>query len=206
MRRREGGPRVESIRFTFHEPTTYREIDILGSPSGPITAPLLVRGDCNADGGIDVSDALRALGFAFLGRWLACQDESLLQRMLEIKHFLSICGSQADEILSQVALRNADELQQQSRELISHNLAGFEALLEPANAKLHWIVPQAGCVAFPQITSDMTGRDFAQRLLKETGINIVPGDVFCGEQQHFRLGFGQPDFSDHVERLLEVLA
>ena len=50
--------------------------------------------------------------------WLACQDLYPIKRMLEIKHYLSICNGRADEISAMIALQQAPMLLQKHSETI----------------------------------------------------------------------------------------
>lgn len=147
--------------------------------------------------GISLGVMSKALGLGGVRvGWLACQDKTLLKRMLKIKHFLSICVGRADEILSQIALNHKDEILQKNRELLVSNLALIDEVDSEINEKFKWYKPQAGCVAFPQLINGQSIREFARQLLDATGINIVPGDCFSNGDNHFRLGFGQQNFAE----------
>ena len=61
--------------------------------------------------------------------WLACQDQGLIRRMLEIKHYLSICNGRADEILAMIALQHAPRLLHNTRKLLRDNLQLLQATL-----------------------------------------------------------------------------
>jgi len=59
---------TEALRFTFGEPTAYREIDVDGVPSGEVfPQDRFSRGNCNGDEELDLSDAVCALAWLFAG-------------------------------------------------------------------------------------------------------------------------------------------
>ena len=146
--------------------------------------------------GISLGVMSKAFGLGGLRvGWIACQDKTVLAKMREIKSFLSICNGRADEILSLIAIRHADEIQHINHTLLSDNLALIKKSISPLAENIQWYPPQAGCVAFPEVISGYDdGRGLAESLLQGTGVNVVPGDCFLQGEKHFRVGFGQRDF------------
>ncbi len=61
--------------------------------------------------------------------WLACRDRALLERVKELKLYTTICSSAPSEQLAALALRHADALIGESRELLLANLPLVEAFL-----------------------------------------------------------------------------
>lgn len=136
--------------------------------------------------------------------WIACQDSALIERLIEIKQFLSICNSRADEVLAQIALKNRDRLLARSRSIIQANMARVQSSVERLENALHWIPPLAGCAAFPAVKQQAAG-DFVETLLDNTGLLLVPADCFMSDQQHVRLGLGSLRFDYAFTRLLNFL-
>ena len=137
--------------------------------------------------------------------WLACQDKALLKRMLEIKHFLSICNGRADELLTTIALNHAGAIQQKNRQIIQQNLGLLNQNMAGISGKIQWHQPQAGCIAYPRLLEPASSVEFADQLLAETGVMVVPGNCFLQGQAHFRLGFGRKDFPEAFEQFLAYL-
>jgi len=137
--------------------------------------------------------------------WIACRDRELLQRMLELKQFLSICNGQADELLAAIALKRGEALLEKNRRLVLSNLDYLESGLEASEAPLGWHRPQAGCVAYPELLAENSARGFALRLLEHTGVMVVPGDCFLQGESHIRVGLGRQDFQAAFDRFLQFL-
>ena len=137
--------------------------------------------------------------------WIACRDTKLLQRMLQIKLFLSVCNGRADELLAGIALNHREELLQAHRQRIAANLTLIRNNLDRLSPRIQWYAPRAGCIAYPGLTGQMSALEFARRLLNETGVNIVPGSCFLQGPSHFRIGFGRDDFSRAFQFLLDWL-
>lgn len=125
--------------------------------------------------------------------WIAARDLSLVNRMVEIKHYLSICNGRTDELLAQLALRHADELLEGTRQLIAGNLRLLRAGMASI-ATIKWQQADAGCVAYPRLADGVAADDFAGQLLSHTGVMVIPGNCFMWGKSHFRIGFGRRDF------------
>ena len=132
--------------------------------------------------------------------WIACRDKVLIKRMLEIKSYLSICNGRTDELLATIALRHAPRLLDNTRKLIQQNLQSLRAACSDHSDVVHWHQPDAGCVAYPKLTDGVDARDFALRLLDQTGVMIIPGHCFIRGEAHFRIGFGRRDFPLALKR------
>ena len=138
--------------------------------------------------------------------WIACQDKNLLNRMQQIKSFLSICNGRADEILSKIAINHVKEIRARNNALLQDNLTLIDQTKDKLAEFLRWYQPQAGCVAFPEIIKNYeTGRFLAKNLLHNTGVNVVPGDCFLQGEKHIRVGFGQKEFAKTWQLFSEYL-
>lgn len=137
--------------------------------------------------------------------WIACQDTSLIQRLHEIKQYLSICNSRADEVLASIALKNRETLLSQNVEIIQNNLQIIEAASEQFADRIEWYRPLAGCVAYPAVKKAESANDFVDNVLESTGIMLVPGECFLHGKKHFRMGFGARSFSYQFSRLIKSL-
>lgn len=137
--------------------------------------------------------------------WLACQDQGLIKRMREIKHYLSICNSRADEMLALIALQHAPRLLQNTQKIIQENLHLLQTRSSAISTILQWHAADAGCVAYPGLVAGLNSRDFANKLLGQTGVMIIPGDCFMGGDGHIRIGFGRRDFPQALQRFLSYI-
>ncbi len=139
--------------------------------------------------------------------WIACQDLSLIKRLHEIKQYLSICNSRADEVLASIALKNREKLLSQNRAIIQKNLQVIEAAIDVTGAqfsdRVDWYQPMAGCVAYPRVRNAEASDDFVEEVLDKIGIMLVPGSCFQQGAAHFRAGFGGKSFEYQFSRFLK---
>jgi len=138
--------------------------------------------------------------------WIACQDKALIKRMLEIKHFLSICNGRADELLTRIALNHSDVLLERNRQLLRQNLKLLNENGHAIEEWFKWFEPLAGCVAYPEVKGEQSITGFAERLLTDTGIMVVPGNCFLQGDSYIRLGFGRKDFPQAFEKFVDYLS
>ena len=122
--------------------------------------------------------------------WISCQDKSVIKKMLEVKDYLSICNSLIDERLTIKVMQHHDQIWERNRNLISENLVKLEKFMSDKNDFFTYIKPEAGCVCFPIIRSDISANDFAQQLSVDKNLLVLPADLFCTTQNGIRLGFG----------------
>lgn len=122
--------------------------------------------------------------------WVSCQDKQVLERMMQIKSALSICGSHLDEQISTKVIINHDKIWSRSRRLIVENLRQFERL--PINKDLIscFIKPQAGCTAFPLLNQQISANEFSEELIYAKKMMTLPAELFLTEKNGVRFGFG----------------
>lgn len=147
--------------------------------------------------GIALSGMAKPFGMSGLRiGWLATQDKSLLEKIAAYKVYTSICNSAPSEVLAFIALRAKEFILQRNMQIIQHNLRLLDAFFTRQKAKLRWIRPQSGTVAFVELLLPIDVDAFADRLLKETGILIMPGTIFDYPGNYFRIGFGRKNMPD----------
>lgn len=139
--------------------------------------------------------------------WLACRAAPLLAKIAALKDYTSICASAPSEFLAEVALRQRAALIARNLGLINANLALLDAFFERQSqaGRLRWVRPGAGPVGFPQLTTGEPIDDFCDRLVRTTGVLLLPGSVFDDTGSHFRLGFGRSSLPQALACLEEFL-
>ncbi|MEM7369694.1 MAG: aminotransferase class I/II-fold pyridoxal phosphate-dependent enzyme [Bacteroidota bacterium] len=147
--------------------------------------------------GISLWGMAKTFGLAGLRMgWLACKDTQILQQILAFKDYLSICNSAPSEILSLIALRHQDAFVQPNLTKIRKNLSLFQAFVRKHESWIQCIPSQAGSTAFAKLHISESSLDFGERLVRETGIMLVPAEMFEYGQAHIRIGFGRENFSE----------
>ena len=98
-----------------------------------------------------------------------------------------------------------------TREILVGNLPIIKQWVEGHSENLSMIAPQAGAVAYVRYKTKIDSTHLAERLLREKGTLIVPGDHF-GMDGYIRIGYGSPrdyliaglervsDFLEHTDR------
>jgi aspartate/methionine/tyrosine aminotransferase len=157
---------------------------------------------------LSLSGMSKAFGLAGLRiGWVATHDEDLLERMSILKDYTTICSSAPSELLALMALRARDGILGANRKRVRGNAEAAAAFFTRHSARMAWVPPQAGTVCFPQLLGGAGGADaFCARLLRDTGVLLLPSTVYDYGDSHFRLGLGRNDFATGLEILDTYLA
>lgn len=139
--------------------------------------------------------------------WVACKDRHVLDRMLRLKHYLSICNAGPSEILATIALKNTEALFSRNRGIVSGNRTILRQFFAERSALFEWYEPDGGCVAFPRYLGGDGVEAFAERLVHEAGIFTLPASIYRSDllptpNDRFRVGFGRRN----LDEILIILA
>ncbi|MFD2614760.1 guanitoxin biosynthesis PLP-dependent (S)-gamma-hydroxy-L-arginine cyclodehydratase GntC [Paenibacillus gansuensis] len=130
-------------------------------------------------------------------------ERSLIKQMRDFKDYTthSICS--VNDFLAYRLLLHNNEIGLKNKSLVLQNVNEFRKFVKMHNSIIDWVEPQAGLVAFPYFKdkTENTQR-FAERLVKETEVSVLPGEVF-ERPGYFRVGFGLPPakFSQAVKKM-----
>lgn len=155
--------------------------------------------------GISLGVMSKAYGLAGLRiGWIACQDTELLQRMERFKHYLSICNSAPSELLALIALEAGDALLERNRVLAGENRELLRDFFARHAGLFEWYEPDAGCVAFSRYLGNEGVDAFADKLVEQAGVLLMPASVFqsrLGEvpADRFRVGYGRSFFPEALD-------
>lgn len=125
--------------------------------------------------------------------WVATHDHALLDRLQRLKDYTTICNSAPSELLALIALRAGTQILARNRAIITINLGHLDRFMAEWSTHYAWVRPRGGSVGFPRLLAEYPIDRFAQELVEQAGILIVPGSVFDYPDNHFRIGFGRPD-------------
>ena len=137
--------------------------------------------------------------------WIACKNRAMLEKMQCYKHYLSICNSGPSEQLAMIGLKAGKTILARNVELIGKNLALLRAFFADFSDLFDWYEPDGGCVAFPRYKGAGSVDAWAERLVEETGVLLLPAKIYHSEltptpTDRFRIGFGRA----HMETGLQV--
>jgi aspartate/methionine/tyrosine aminotransferase len=133
--------------------------------------------------------------------WVATQDKTLLHELASYKNYTSICNSAPSEILSIMALRNKTHIIERNKTIAKNNLDLLDSFFKQHTAIYDWYRPKAGFINFPRLKLDIHIDQFAQRLIDDEGVILLPGTLFDNSHNHFRLGYGRRNLSESLARL-----
>ena len=151
-----------------------------------------------------VSIGVMSKSFALAGLrigWVATRDRDLLGRLAAFKDYTTICNSAPAEVLALIALRARDRVLARNRGIVEANLPLLDAFFARWAGTFEWVRPRGGSIGFPRLVRDLPIDRFAEDLVRETGVLILPGTVFADEGNHFRLGFGRTNMPAALDRL-----
>lgn len=132
--------------------------------------------------------------------WLASHDRDALAKIVDLKHYTTICSSAPSELLTALALRHHHALSDRNRGIVLTNLPLVDSFIERHAGTYSWVRPTAGPIGFARLhdVEDTTG--FCEQLVAEAGVLLLPGAVY-DEPGHVRIGFGRANMPEALERL-----
>ncbi len=126
----------------------------------------------------------------------ACAPEEIMEQMLKIHQFAIMCAPTTSQYAAVEALRNGDDDVAMMRE--SYNQRRRYLMHAFKEMGLECFEPYGAFYVFPSIKEfGMTSEEFANRLLQEEKVAVVPGTAFgdCGE------GFLRISYAYSIENL-----
>ena len=140
------------------------------------------------DRGISVSSMSKVFSLAGLRLgWIATHDENVIRACLSHRDYNLISCGMFDERVAAVALQHRDVLLARSRNIVRGNLEILDdwVSLEP---RVRYVRPRAGTTALVFYDYSIDSYPFCERMLRETGAFVTPGDCF-GQPQSMRIGY-----------------
>jgi aspartate/methionine/tyrosine aminotransferase len=149
---------------------------------------------------VSLGSMSKAYGLAGLRLgWLATRDHTILERVLALKYYTTICSSAPSEFLTALALRHRGAIVGRNLEIVQRNLPLLEAFMARHGDLFHWVKPNATTMGFPRLNvPDVTA--FCEDVVRETSVLLLPGAVY-DQPQHVRVGFGRSNLPEALERL-----
>lgn len=131
----------------------------------------------------------------------ACAPQPIIEAMMKIHQYAIMSVPIFTQEAAIEALRNADEAVARMRESYQRRRDFLVRRLREIGLRCH--LPQATFYTFPDVRPlGMDGRTFAERLLNEGGVAVVPGTAF-GEEAEAR-GFVRASFSTQYQKIEEA--
>jgi aspartate/methionine/tyrosine aminotransferase len=152
--------------------------------------------------GVSIGVMSKSFGLAGLRiGWVATRDRALLERLAAFKDYTTICNSAPSEVLALIALRARDKVLARNRSIVAGNLPLLDDFFARRAGIFEWVRPRGGSIGFPRLLADRPIEAFAEDLVRETGVLILPGPLFADTANHFRVGYGRTNLPAALERL-----
>lgn len=130
----------------------------------------------------------------------ACGPKRIIQEMLKIHQFVIMCAPTTSQYAAVEALRNGDDDVEQMRN--SYNQRRNFLMKELQDMGLQCFEPFGAFYVFPSIQEfGMSSDEFANRLLQEEKVAVVPGTAFGSSGE----GFLRISYAYSIEDLKEAL-
>lgn len=156
--------------------------------------------------GISLGVMSKSYGLAGLRiGWIASKDNELLEKLMKMKHYTSICSSAPSEYISTIALRNSDKILNRNLGIIKDNLEYAREFFKEYKDLFNFIEPMAGPVAYVRMNIDKPIEEFCSELVENHGILLLPSEIYSHEGQYFRIGLGRKDFKKNLNRFKKVI-
>ncbi len=153
------------------------------------------------ENGVSLWGMSKSFGLAGLRTgWLASHNIKLLDQAEAFKDYLSICNSPLNETLSTIALNNSKRIIAGNIEKIKRNLELFRQFQERNRWFCDFPEPIGGSTAFIRLLIREPAMEFAEKLVKETGIMLLPSETFNYGKKHVRIGFGRENFPEVLDK------
>ena len=141
--------------------------------------------------GVSVGVMSKAYGLPGLRiGWIGTHNQEILEKIAILKEYTTICNSAPSEFLAGVALRNRKDILDRNLAIIKNNLALYNTFFEKHPHLFSWFKPNAGPIAFVKMHFNTNDMNFADQLLKDAKILILPGGIY-DYPGYFRIGFGR---------------
>jgi aspartate/methionine/tyrosine aminotransferase len=132
--------------------------------------------------------------------WLATQDRPLLQSLMRLKDYTTICSSAPSELLARLALGQAEAMMRRNLGIIQTNLEQARQFMGRWPAVFAWRSPLAGPIAFVRLRQG-SAAGFCEAVVQGCGVLLVPSTMFDFGDQHMRWGFGRRKFPEGLAAL-----
>ncbi len=137
--------------------------------------------------------------------WVATKDADLIEKLIKMKHYTSICSSGPSEFLAAVALKHSDEILRRNLNIIKQNLKTADDFFQRHPQLFVFNKPMAGPVAFIKMNIKMPVDQFCNKLVEEKGVLLLPAEIYSYEGQYVRMGFGRKSFAKSLAKFEEYL-
>lgn len=88
---------------------------------------------------------------------------------------------------------------------MSDNLVILDLFFTKNQKLFSWVWPQGGCVGWVHYKGKEDVDLFCKKLLRDTGVLLMPASVYDVNENYFRIGFGHKDMVTAIGKLQQYL-
>ena len=140
--------------------------------------------------------------------WLAFQDLSIKQRLVDVQYFNTACPSRASELQALMTLKASDVILDKNLRIIRANLQLLAQFMHRYEDLFEWVPPKAGAVAFIKFKGPLSSEELGEQLAA-ANISMKPAycfsDKVTDEIDYFRVGFGERKMPHALAKLVEFV-
>jgi aspartate/methionine/tyrosine aminotransferase len=107
--------------------------------------------------------------------WVAGPIEVIEMVSIHRDYTTISCGV-IDDYLAALALKNKDKIFERNLNIVKTNIEILDKWIT-SDSNFSYVRPKGGTTAFIKMEFDMPSFDFCQKLLRETGVMLVPGSA-----------------------------
>ncbi len=130
--------------------------------------------------------------------WLASKRKDILEKIASFKDYLSICNNAAGEVLSLIALNHKEKFINPNVEKIIRNKLLFREFANRHSQLISFHDTLAGSTALVKLNGTVPAYEYCEKLVENTGLMIVPSEMFEYGNSHLRIGFGRENFGECI--------
>jgi aspartate/methionine/tyrosine aminotransferase len=128
--------------------------------------------------------------------WIATKRHDLIDKIVSFKDYLTICNNAAGEVLSGIALNHKEKFIEPNIRKIIENKQRFRNFVNQNSDLLEFSNTKAGSTALIKLKINFSAYEYCENIVKETGIMLVPSEMFEYGNKHVRIGFGRENFPE----------
>jgi len=157
------------------------------------------------DRAISLSSVSKTYGLPGLRlAWLASHDAVLLQKIISLKHYTTICASAPSEFLTALAFRHRQKFIDRNLQIVLHNLPQLSAFFSRHPDLFDWTPPNASTIGFARFKPRQDVQAFCETVVRDSSVLLLPGTVY-DEPGHIRFGYGRKNMPESLAHLESYL-
>lgn len=142
---------------------------------------------------ITIDSLSKTYGLAGLRLGWVIADELIISKMMNLRHYTTLCNNILGEKIGTYILKNKDRFISENIKLLEKNRDITYKYLDELKEKnkIDYVNPQAGLMIFIKLKNKENTEIFCKDFEEKTSILLLPGNKYSQKySQFFRLGFG----------------